>query len=402
MGSRMRGRLSLIPLLGFLVLGLSCAPVEDRRKGPNLVISDKDKEPAPPPIELPKEMKTRIEATLKHVHSRDLETTHSFWTIFHGILGMGFQTTVLDRKTGERINAIQHIRSGKNLPGKDHVFRGLKFLTSKDGVDVRLGPVPEGQGHQDQFIAEMAQWGMKATDTFTIDGKEYTFLDFARLSKARASVKGLDIISYPTGEKAIIKGQELGWAILVIAQYYGVDTPPWTNRDGDLISLEDLLRAELKIDMSKAACGGTHSLFGLTWVYFLHLQKGGKVEGVWADIDAHLKKYRDLAKKYQNPDGAFSTQYVNEPEDIKDPDRRINTTGHTLEWLALYLTDEELREPWVQESVMALCKMVLDRSHTAIDTGSLYHATHGLHIYYDRVFGTPNQPGQTVIPLRPK
>ena len=155
--------------------------------------------------------------------------------------------------------------------------------------------------------------------------------------------------------------------------------------------------------MPKAACGGTHSLFGLTWVYHLHLQKGGKVEGVWADVDAHLKKYKELARKFQHDDGSFSTQYVNEAEDEKNSDRRINTTGHTLEWLALCLSDEELREPWVQDAVMALCKMILDKAHTDVDTGSLYHATHGLHIYYDRVFDVPNsRPGQTVIPLRPR
>ena len=50
---------------------------------------------------------------------------------------------------------------------------------------MRLGPVPDGQGHQDQFVAEMAQWGMKPDAKFTIEGKDYTFLDFVRFSKPR-------------------------------------------------------------------------------------------------------------------------------------------------------------------------------------------------------------------------
>jgi len=392
----MRGTFLLL-VLSAVFLGLSCAPVDERKNNPEVIV----KEERPAPLELPKEMKPRVEATLQQIHSRELDTTYSFWTIFHGILGMGFDTQLFDRKSGNKINAIEHIRSGKELPGQPYVLRGLKFVPTIDGVDVRLGPVPIGQGHQDQFISEMSQWGMRPDAKFVIDGKDYTFLDFARLSKARASLHRLDIVSYSGMPDARPQGQELGWAVMMIAEFFGIDTPPWTNMFGEKVTLEELLRAELKINMPKAACGGTHSLFGLTWVLHRHLQNGGKIEGVWVDIDKHIEHYKVMAKKFRHPDGSFSTQYVNGEEDVKDSDRRINTTGHTLEWLAMALSDEELREPWVQDAVMALCKMILDKAHTDIDTGSLYHATHGLHIYHDRVYGTPNLPGQTVIPLRP-
>ena len=96
--------------LGVVFLGLSCAPVEERKKNVNVVIKNDE---VPPPVKLPAELKTRVEATLKQVHSRELDTTYSFWTIFHGILGMGFDTMLVDRKTGKKINAIEHIRSGK-------------------------------------------------------------------------------------------------------------------------------------------------------------------------------------------------------------------------------------------------------------------------------------------------
>jgi hypothetical protein len=383
----MRGKAAYLLLFAGLLIGLSCAPGERKAK------VDVDKEDAsPPPIVLPRELKPRLEAALENVHARDMETTFSFWTIFHGILGMGFDTTLLERDTGKKVNAIDHIRQGKPV-------RGLKFLVNPEGIDVRIGPVPEGQGHQDQFVAEMAQWGMKADATFVINGKTYTFLDFARFSKARASAR-----PRPHPDDTV-KKQELGWAILVIAEYYGPDVAPWTTMygDGEKVSLQDLVRAELEIDMPKAACGGTHSLFGLTWVYFRHLEKGGKTQGVWADVAAHLKKYADQARRFQNADGSFSSEYVNGAGETKDPDRRINTTGHVIEWLALYLPDDELKAPWMQDAVMAQCKMILDHSYDDIDGGSLYHATHGLHIYYDRVFDRPNsKKGQPVLPLRPR
>jgi len=47
--------------------------------------------------------------------------------------------------------------------------------------------------------------------------------------------------------------------------------------------------------VATAACGGTHRLFGLSWVYHLHLQKGGKTEGVWRAIADKVVTY-DFAR----------------------------------------------------------------------------------------------------------
>ncbi len=54
----------------------------------------------------------RIEAALKNVRDRDLLTTNSFWTIFHGILGSGPEATLLDPLTHRRVNAIDYICQG--------------------------------------------------------------------------------------------------------------------------------------------------------------------------------------------------------------------------------------------------------------------------------------------------
>jgi hypothetical protein len=80
---------------------------------------------------------------------------------------------------------------------------------------------------------------------------------------------------------------------------------------------------------------------------------------------------------------------------------RINTTGHVLEWLALALPDDELRAGWVQDAVGALALMILDSGGAAIEGGSLYHAAHGLHIYWTRVFGRSGPGEKTVLPLPP-
>jgi hypothetical protein len=321
----------------------------------------------------------RIEAALRQVRERDLLTTNSFWTVFHGILGTGPEATLLDPQTNKRVNALEYIRWGGEV-------RGLEFIPTVDGLDVRTGPQFIGQGHQDQFVAEMAQWGLTPETTFLVHGKEYTFADFIRHTQARARVNA---------------NQELSWAVLVIGQYVGPDAR-WTNSAGEALCLEDLVRYELGQPIDTAACGGTHRLFGLTWVYHLHRRHGRQKTGVWQEVADKLADYQGRARRFQNPDGSFSTRYLAGPGNARDVQLRIGTTGHVLEWLALSLSDRQLHEPWVQDAANALALMILDSQGSAVESGALYHAAHGLTLYHARVYG-PLAPGerQALVPLPP-
>jgi hypothetical protein len=336
------------------------------------------------PIAAPREangLQGRIEAALNQVKERDLLTTNSFWTVFHGILGNGPSTTLLDPLTNRRVNAIEYIRQGNPV-------RGLEFIPTKWGLDVRTGAQQfVGQGHQDQFVAEMAQWGMTLDTPFLVLGKEYTYRDFVNHAKMRARVT---------------QDQELSWAVVVIGQYLGTDLH-WTNEAGEELSFEDVVRYEMNQPVDTAACGGTHRLFGLTWVYNLHLRRGGAKVGVWKDVAAHLADYEQRAHRFQNADGSFSTRYLAGPGNVRDAQVRIGSTGHVLEWLSLALPDAELREGWVQDAANALALMILDSQGSALESGAMYHAAHGLHLYHDRVFGPPStEKRSSFVPLPPE
>lgn len=315
--------------------------------------------PAPEPAGA----RSRIQTAIDQVRRRDLLTTNGFWTVFHGILGLGPSVTLREPGTGVRINAVDYICGGGAI-------RGMEFTPTPHGLDVRSGPQFVGQGHQDQFVAEMAQWGMPPDRPFRVYGKDYTFLDFVRHTQMRARVTA---------------GQELDWAVLVIGQYFGTDAA-WTNAAGERLRLEDLVRYELDQPMDTAACGGTHRLFGLSWVYHLHRRRGGPAEGVWREVAERTARYRELAQRYQNPDGSFSTSFFRSPGNAADGQLRINTTGHILEWLALSLSDDELREPWVENAASALALLILDQRDAAVEGGSLYHAVHGLLLYRARAY----------------
>jgi hypothetical protein len=331
----------------------------------------------------PDQLAERVKLALKQVRQRDLLTTNSFWTVFHGILGMGPGTELVNPDTRERVNAIDYISKGG-------VIRGLEFIPSQHGLDVRLGPQFVGQGHQDQYVAEMAQWGMEPSQKFVVNGKEYTFEDFIRHSQMRSSVK-----AQPK--------QELSWAIIMVAQFRGTNVS-WENEKGEKLHFDDVVRYELNEPIEEhAACGGTHRLFGLTWAYHLHIKGGGKKTGVWVDVAKKIEEYKLKARVLQNADGSFSTRYLAGPGNVQDVQLRIGTTGHVLEWLALALTDDELRQPWVQNAANALAMMILENQGVPVESGALYHAAHGLHIYHARVWGlSSDTPKALLFPLPPQ
>ena len=369
-----------------VVLGLSCAPAAPP---PPAKGKGKGSVEVGPEGEVPAALKKRIEAALEHVKARDLETTYGFWTIFHAILGLGPDNAMLlNPDTGERLNAIDYVCKGNPV-------RGLKFIVTPHGLDVETAKLPAGevaifvgQGHQDQFIAEMVQWGLPGDKKFTVAGKDYTFMDFVRHSKMRASIT----------QKQEQK-QELSWAILVIGEYFGTDHV-WTNERGEKLHFEDIVRYELNEPIDTAACGGTHRLFGLTWAFHLHRQKGGKVQGVWKDLQEKLEAHKNHAKKHRNADGLFSTDYFNGPGDARDNQLRISTTGHILEWLSLYLPDRELEEAWVQEAANALAKTMIETRLDPIEGGALYHAAHGLNMYHSRLFGDAKAKRPFPLPVQ--
>lgn len=372
-----------LPCAGLALASITCAPVKERAEVAATAPQTAPTEAIPiAPREAKDPMRARIETAIQHVRQRELLTSTGFWTVFHGILGLGPDITLRDPDTGKLYNAVDYIAEGRDL-------RGVGILPTKHGLDVEWGrTIGVSQGHQDQFVCEMGQWGMPPDRKFVVFGKDYKFLDFVNHAQMRASVT---------------KNQELSWAIALLAQYKGVDMPAWENMYGEKLTLHDMVRYELDGSVEQAPCGGTHRLFGLTWVYHLHLQNGGTTEGIWKDIAAKTAKYRDLAKKNQNADGSFSTSYFGGPGSAADKLVRIGTTGHILEWLALALSDEDLKQEWVQRAANALALMILDLQDQPIDGGALYHAVHGLQIYYARVYGRDSFiPKELLIPLPPK
>ncbi|NIP87241.1 MAG: ADP-ribosylation factor-directed GTPase activating protein isoform b, partial [Planctomycetales bacterium] len=95
----------------------------------------------------------------------------------------------------------------------------------------------------------------------------------------------------------------------------------------------------------------------------------------------------EMARAFQQEDGTFSTEYFAGARTVPGLALRLDTTGHTLEFLALALEEDQLAEPWVVRAVVALCQLFQRLQDVDLDCGPLYHATHGLLEYRERRFG---------------
>jgi hypothetical protein len=274
---------------------------------------------------------------------------------------VGPELTLYNPETKDRVNAVDYICNGGNV-------RGMRFIPTKYGLDVQNGPMFVGQGHVDQFVAEMVQSGLSPDQKFIVHGKQYTLMDFIRHTQSRVRVT---------------TDQELSWAIVAIGQCLGTDVT-WTNSFDEQLHFQDLVRYELDQNIEEAACGGTHRVFGLSWVHQLHLRNGGLDVGIWREVAGKTAEYQNRARELQNPDGSFSTNFFRATGNSDDMKLRINTTGHTLEWLALSLTDAQLQEPWVRRAANALSLMILDIQDSPMEGGTLYHAVHALRLYASR------------------
>ena len=158
----------LFTAVGALCSCMACAPVGDPTAENAAPVSSKmtaaEQLPASP-VEAPDGLAQRIEAAIQLVEQRDVQMSNGFWTVFHGILGMGTELTLYNPETNERVNAIDYICTGGQI-------RGMRFIPTEDGLDVQSGPMFVGQGHVDQFVAEMVQVGLPSDRKFIVDGRE--------------------------------------------------------------------------------------------------------------------------------------------------------------------------------------------------------------------------------------
>lgn len=341
-----------------------------------LVIGGCWKQSAPPQtfavkLSSPNELRDRIDAVVDYTqNNRTLSTkTHNAWQIMHGVLPYGRDFKI--EHDGQLVGALDYLFNGGFLNGWD-------LRPGDKGVIAVLAPGSmSAQGHPDQWVGILSQVGIKPDQKIMVQGKQYTVEDLAKQA-----------------EWDIYPGMEACWTLWTVSKFYPYDHH-WVSKDGEQWTTERLIamEADAPVVGEKASCGGTHRLYGLTVGLNRYLQDTGtppdKVDpnSGWGKAQKVVQDCIRKAREFQQPDGSFSTSFFARPGSSPDVKTTLHATGHTLEWLDMALTDQQLQEPWVTAAVTRLCQLLEDNSNRELDCGALYHAIRGLKLYRERRFG---------------
>ena len=311
-------------------------------------------------------LRKSIAQTLATYQRRPLNTAqHTPWEVMHGFIAFGVPTQVrVGGPAGDLVSAI----GWSNMGGK---CRGQTMLTTSGGRLVALKGYFGVQGHSAQYLAILAQCRVAASSPIAVDGRKFTVADLIEEEKL-----------------ACKPATELTFSLIALAHYLPTDAT-WTSRDGEKWSLARLVEEEIVQPIRGAPCGGTHRLFGLSYGCQRRQRLTGQLDGVYLRADRYVRDFQNFTlTRLQNGDGSFSTEWFKYSADRDDDiDRKIQTTGHILEWLVSSLDQDKLYDPRVVAAAEFLCRALAREPSREWKIGPLGHALHALTIYQERAWG---------------
>ncbi|MFM8436804.1 MAG: hypothetical protein ACKOBP_15995, partial [Planctomycetia bacterium] len=321
--------------------------------------------PQPPQTRRFNRLRSLIANTLATYQRRPLNTANNTpWEVMHGFIAFGIPTQVrVGGPSGGLANAIGWMNMGGRCRGQVMLAAVGDRLVAQKGIGV--------QGHSAQYLAILAQCRVALNSPISIQSKSFTVADLVEEEKLSCKAK-----------------TELTFALIGLAHYLPNDAQ-WKSRDGESWSLEKLVAEEIEQPIRGAPCDGTHRLFGLAYGCQRRLRATGKLDGHYARADKFVRDYQNFTlTKLQNPDGSFSTEWFKYPADREDDiDRKVQTTGHILEWLVASLDQEDLYQPRVVAAVEFLATALARQPSREWKIGPMGHALHALTIYQERAWG---------------
>ena len=306
-----------------------------------------------------------IADTLATYQRRPLNTAqHTPWEVMHGFIAFGIPSQVrVGGPSGDRVNSIGWMNMGGRCHGQVMLATVGDRLVAMKGIGL--------QGHSAQYLAILAQCRVAMNSPISIQSKSFTVADLVEEEKLSCK-----------------SNTELTFALIGLAHYLPTDSE-WKSRDDKTWTLEKLVAEEIEQPIRGAPCGGTHRLFGLAYGCQRRLKATGRLDGHYARADKFVRDYQAFTlAKLQNPDGSFSTEWFKYPADRDDDiDRKVQTTGHILEWLVGSLDQEAIYQPRIVAAVEFLAKSLLREPSREWKIGPMGHALHALTIYQERAWG---------------
>lgn len=319
---------------------------------------------------------------------------HSPWMIMHGLLALRQE---YDLKIGNQtVNALDYVTKqnptySANLPDPTKpgspVVRVHHHWFEATAYGARAQPYIVSfafEGHTNQFLAILSTVNLPLTHEFQVS-------DPQRPGKTK-TVTMADMVRHAQLNVHVGNPNEVAWTLWFLSNYLEPDAK-WTDKNGQPWSMEQLVITQTNAPLFQgtrelAPCGGTHGLFALACACNSYQAKFGKLQGAWLAARQKLDNHIELAKRMQNRDGSFSSEFFKATGYSAEMSKRFKSSGHMLEWLIMALPPERLEERWVRSAVMSVSNDLVRWGSTALgtaDTGAMYHGLHALVLYRNRV-----------------
>lgn len=317
-------------------------------------------------------LRDKIHQTLDVYYRRPVNTAaRSPWALMHWTVAFGADTQVRrGGRNGDPITAVGWLCFNGSSAGQS-----LLYAAGNGRLGVQNGPGV--QGHDGQLLAVLAQSRINISYPMRANGQKFTVADLVDYEKRTCRA-----------------GSELTFKLIGLSHYL----PPnatWKNDSGQSWNVQRLIREELAQSVRGAACGGSHRMMGFGYAVRSRRAQGEPMVGEFRRAEIFVNDYFAYTFKLQNADGSLSTSWFQGRGASSDVARRVQTTGHVLEWMVYSLPHKELQDERVIKAVDYLAGVLLEHPRRDWHIGALGHALHALTIYDHRVFKNWNPRRET-------
>ncbi|TWU43405.1 hypothetical protein Q31b_24440 [Novipirellula aureliae] len=305
-------------------------------------------------------MQGSIQNCLQYYYKQtEVANGRSNWGMMHAMMVWGIDTKIIANRRD--YSAIAWI-AGNNA------CRGQKLLglNPQGGIEVKSGIGL--QGHQAQFLTVCALAKVPIDYPLYVGRTRFSVLDVVKAEMADCE-----------------SGDELTFNLIGLAHYLDTDQT-WIGADRREWDFERLIREELSQPIVGQTCGGTHRLMAYDHALRKRRIEGKPITGQWSRAAAFTDDFVKYAYTLQNRDGSMSTNWFAGRQDNGDLDRKIQTTGHIIEWLLTHTPDSELQDPRLVNGVRFLLSAMWNERDHDWEIGPKGHALRSLAMFYERVY----------------
>jgi hypothetical protein len=316
------------------------------------------------------ELRAQRTAAALRYYSENPESVavRSPWAVMHAILPYG-QNAELDFN-GQRVNAIAWMCANKVCK--------TQSIFSPVGRSFRPNVGGGVQGHDGQFLAILAQSGVSSSYPLYVNNRKFSVANLVQYEMATCKPKS-----------------ELTFKLISLTYYLGTKQT-WRSRDRQAWNVERLLGEELAQPVNGAACGGTHRLMGIYFAIKQRREEGMPLNGKFAVAEKYIRDYKDYAWSLQNPDGSFSTNWFESRGMENNNERKVQTTGHILEWLIYCSTPEELKAHRTEAAIDFLLSEIYDNREHKWPIGPRGHALRAVSLYQSKCLDAGMQQNSSI------